>query len=82
MRAWTSPLDQLRRPHLVLADVGDDAIAAAFVERCIQCSIDIVRHQLRGLRAAQIRLAVLVRSLTVSNVLEPNESIARRGFFD
>ena len=78
----TSPLDQLRRPHLVLADVGDDAIAAAFVEGGIECSIDIVRHQLRGLGPAQIRLAVLVRRLTVSNVLQPTESIARRSFFD
>jgi hypothetical protein len=80
--ARPAPLDELRRPHLVLADVGDDAISAATIERGIQGCIDIVRHQLRCIRSAQIRLPVLVRGLCVADVPEPDRGITRRDLIE
>ena len=38
MRARPVPVDQLRRPHLVLADVGDDAVVAALLEDAVSAA--------------------------------------------
>src|SRR3981081_3563942 len=44
----TLPLDQLRGPHLVLADIADDPIPAPGSQSTIDRRVDVVRHQLRG----------------------------------
>ena len=74
------PVDQLGRPHLVLADVGADAIVAALVHDPAQHCIHIVRHEHLGIWPSVLLLGGVL-FLHVADVCHPGSTFARGQFF-
>src|SRR5579871_5716717 len=76
--AGMMPVYQLRRPHLVLAHIGADAVVAALVEDAGHRRVDIVWHELGGVGPVQVLLLVLVLVLHLPDLRQPLARVARR----
>src|SRR5687767_15744443 len=70
-----APVDELRGPHLVLPDVGHDAIAVARSNESVERRIHVVRHQRPRVGASFVRLMRLVAFLQLANVRQPLGSV-------